>query len=166
MIRTGTSQDITAVQEIAHISWNDTYEGIIPPTIQESFLNKSYSMPMMEMRLKKTIVLVAEHEGQPIGFANFTKLDDDGDAELIALYLKPEYQRNGYGKKLLDSGLSYLLNGSNLFVYVESENQKGRSFYEANGFELVEEFEELFEGHPLQTAKYVFDLKTSKVPAL
>ncbi|TAA71854.1 GNAT family N-acetyltransferase [Planococcus salinarum] len=163
MIRTGTAQDITAVQEIAQISWTDTYQDIIPVNIQQNFLDKSYSVPMMEMRLKKTILLLAEHEGQPVGFANFTKLDDDGDAELIALYMKPEHQRNGYGKKLLDSGLAYLLDGSNLFVYVESENLKGRSFYEANGFEFVEEFEELFEGHPLQTAKYVYNLKA---PAL
>ena len=81
MIRTGTPKDITAVQEIAHISWNDTYQDIIPVNIQQSFLDKSYSVPMMEMRLKKTILLLAEHEGEPIGFANFTKLDDDGDAE-------------------------------------------------------------------------------------
>ena len=163
MIRTGTPQDIAAVQEIAHISWNDTYQDIIPLNIQQSFLDKSYSVPMMEMRLKKTILLLAEHEGEPVGFANFTKLDDDGDAELIALYLKPEHQRNGYGKMLLNSGLTYLLDGSNLFVYVECENKKGRSFYEANGFEFVEEFEELFEGHPMQTAKYVYNLKA---PAL
>lgn len=160
MIRTGTIDDIASVQEIAYISWNDTYEGIIPSPIQKSFLEKSYSTPMMEMRLKKTIMLVAMHEEEPIGFANFTKLDQDGDAELIALYLKPEYQRNGYGKQLLSSGLSYLLNGSELSVYVEAENEKGRNFYEATGFEFVEEFEELFEGHPLKTAKYVYNLKT------
>lgn len=163
MIRTGTIDDIASVQEIAYISWNDTYEGIIPSPIQKSFLDKSYSTPMMEMRLKKTIMLMAMHDEEPIGFANFTKLDQDGDAELIALYLKPEYQRNGYGKQLLNSGLSHLLDGSELSVYVEAENEKGRNFYEANGFEFIEEFEELFEGHPLKTAKYVYNLKT---PAL
>ena len=55
MIRTGTSQDITAVQEIAHTSWNDTYQNIIPSNIQQSFLDKSYSVPMMEMRLKQNL---------------------------------------------------------------------------------------------------------------
>ncbi|ANU26454.1 GNAT family N-acetyltransferase [Planococcus versutus] len=163
MIRTGTSADIPSVQEIAKVSWNDTYAGIIPLTIQESFLDKSYSIPMMEMRLKKTIILLAEHEGRPVGFANFTKVDEDGDAELIAIYMKPEFQRSGYGKQLLSQGLSYLPNGNQLFVYVESENRKGRNFYEANGFELLEEFEELFEGHPLQTAKYVYTFKTTAI---
>ncbi|RNF38541.1 GNAT family N-acetyltransferase [Planococcus salinus] len=159
MIRAGTPQDITSVQEIAHISWSDTYEGIIPSQIQKSFLDKSYSAAMVEMRLERTILLLAEHDGEAVGFANFTKVDEDGDAELIAMYLKPEHQRNGYGKQLLHSGLSYLLNGSQLFVYVECENKKGRHFYETNGFELVEEFEELFEGHPLKTAKYVYRMK-------
>lgn len=163
MIRAGTIEDIKAVQEIAHISWNDTYEGIIPSPVQKSFLDKSYSTPMMEMRLKRTIVLMAVHEGEPIGFANFTKVDEDGDAELIAIYLKPDHQGIGYGKKLLHSGISYLLDGNQLFVYVECENKKGRSFYEANGFKFVEEFAELFEGYPLQTAKYVYNLKA---PAL
>ena len=164
MIRTGTIEDIASVQEIAYVSWNDTYEGIIPSPAQKSFLDKSYSTPMMEMRLEKTIVLVAIHEDEAIGFANFTKLDQDGDSELIALYLKPEYQRNGFGKKLLDSGLSRLFDGSELSVYVGSENEKARNFYAANGFEFVEEFEELFEGHPIKTAKYVYDLKV-KTPA-
>ncbi|MCP2036018.1 ribosomal protein S18 acetylase RimI-like enzyme [Planomicrobium sp. HSC-17F08] len=163
LIRAGTIEDIASVQEIAYVSWHDTYEGIIPSPVQKSFLDKSYSTSMMEMRINRTIVLLAMHEDEPIGFANFTKLDEDGDAELIAIYLKPQYQRNGYGKQLLNSGLSYLIEGSQLFVYVESENTKGRNFYEANGFEFVEEFEELFEGHPLRTAKYVYDLKT---PAL
>lgn len=158
MIRTGTPADIESVKEVAHISWNDTYAGIIPSPIQQKFLEQSYSTPMLEMRLERTILLLAEHEGQTVGFANFTKVDEDGDAELIAMYMKPEHQRSGYGKKLLTDGLSRLKGGLQLFVYVESENVKGRNFYEANGFQLLEEFEELFEGHPLQTAKYVFDL--------
>lgn len=158
MIRTGTPADIDAVREIAHISWNDTYAGIIPLPIQQKFLEQSYSTPMLEMRLERTILLLAERDGQTVGFANFTRVDEDGDAELIAMYMKPEHQRSGYGKKLLDDGLSRLKGGQQLFVYVESENRKGRNFYEANGFQLLEEFEELFEGHPLQTAKYVFDL--------
>ncbi|MBT2584027.1 GNAT family N-acetyltransferase [Planococcus sp. ISL-109] len=158
MIRKGIPADIASVREIAHISWNDTYAGIIPSPIQQKFLEQSYSTPMLEMRMERTLLLLAEQDGQAIGFANFTKVDEDGDAELIAMYMKPEHQRSGYGKQLLVDGLSHLKGGQQLFVYVESENTKGRNFYEANGFQLLEEFEELFEGHPLQTAKYVFDL--------
>jgi len=152
--------DIAAVQQIAKISWNDTYEGIIPIDVQNLFIERAYSNAMMMKRLEKTSVYVAIHEEEVIGFANFTRVDEDGDAELTAIYMLPQYQRLGYGKKLLSEGLQYINDAQQLFVYVESENKKGRTFYERNGFTCIEEFDEFFEGHPLSTAKYVHYLKT------
>lgn len=152
--------DIAAVQQIAKISWNDTYEGIIPTNIQDLFIERAYSNAMMMKRLEKTSVYVAVHDETIIGFANFTRVDEDGDAELTAIYLLPSHQHLGYGKQLLNAGLEHIQNAQQLFVYVESENQKGRAFYERNNFSCIEEFDEFFEGHPLSTAKYVYYLKT------
>lgn len=160
MIRAMTFKDIATVQQIAKISWNDTYKDIIPPSVQQLFLEKAYSNNMLAKRIEKTIFLIAEYEGQPIGFANFTYVDGDGDAELTAIYVLPEYQKIGYGKRLLHAGLNELEAGQQLFVYVESKNERARSFYERFGFEYLEEFDEYFEGHPLATAKYVYLLKT------
>lgn len=168
MIRAGTTKDIAAVQEIARISWTDTYADILPSDVKNTFLDMSYSNAMLQKRLEKTILLVAEHENEVIGFANFTRVDEDGDAELIAMYLKPNFQRNGYGTQLLFDGLSRLAGGKQLFVYIDAENEKGRHFYEANGFSFLEEFEELFEGYPVFTAQYVYNLEAyhnQKVPA-
>ena len=152
--------DIAAVQQIAKITWNDTYEGIIPATIQELFIERSYSSAMMMQRLEKTAVYVALHEDTIVGFANFTRIDEDGDAELTAIYMLPSHQHLGYGKKLLSAGLKNISSANQLLVYVESENKKGRAFYERNNFTCMEEFDEIFEGHPLSTAKYVYYLKT------
>lgn len=152
--------DIAAVQQIAKISWHDTYEGIIPTAIQDLFIERAYSNAMMMKRLEKTSVYVAIHEEEIIGFANFTRVDEDGDAELTAIYLLPSHQHLGYGKQLLVEGLQNIQDAQQLFVYVECENQKGRLFYERNNFTCIEEFDEFFEGHPLSTAKYVYYLKT------
>ena len=152
--------DIAAVQQIAKITWNDTYEGIIPATIQELFIERSYSSAMMMKRLEKTAVYVALHDDHIVGFANFTRVDEDGDSELTAIYMLPSHQHLGYGKKLLSEGLKNISDANQLLVYVESENQKGRAFYERNNFTCIEEFDEFFEGHPLSTAKYVYYLKT------
>ncbi len=153
--------DIPAVQQIAKISWNDTYEGIIPIDVQNLFIEKAYSTAMLMKRLEKTSVYVAVHQEElVVGFANFTRVDEDGDAELTAIYLLPAYQRLGYGKRLIAEGLQSIHHAQQLFVYVESENIKGRTFYESNDFTCIEEFDELFEGHPLSTAKYVRYLKT------
>lgn len=160
MIRAITFQDIAAVQQIATISWNDTYKNIIPENIQQLFLEKAYSKTMLAKRIEKTIFLLAECEGKPVGFANFTYVDGDGDAELTAIYVLPAYQKIGYGQKLLQAGLHEIREGHQLFVYVESENNAARIFYEKFGFDCLEEFDEHFEGHPLSTAKYVYLLKT------
>lgn len=160
MIRAITLEDLTTVQQIAKISWNDTYKGIIPEEIQNLFLDKAYSNTMLAKRMEKTIFLLAEYENNVVGFANFTYVDEDGDAELTAIYVLPEFQQLGLGKKMLLAGLSEMPTGKQLFVYVESENTSARIFYERFGFECLEEFDEYFEGHPLSTAKYVYLLKT------
>ena len=160
MIRAMKLEDIAAVQQIAKISWNDTYDGIIPIEVQNLFIERAYSTAMMMKRLEKTSVYVAVHDDQVVGFANLTRVDEDGDAELTAIYLLPSHQRMGYGKQLLEEGLQHIQDARQLFVYVESDNKKGRDFYENIGFTCIEEFDELFEGHPLSTAKYVYYLKT------
>ena len=160
MIRATTLEDISTVQQIARISWNDTYRDIIPEETQELFLQKAYSTMMLAKRMEKTIFLIAEYNNQAIGFANFTTVDEDGDAELTAIYVLPEFQKLGYGKKLLQAGLDKMHSGRQLFVYVESKNEKARIFYENVGFKCLEEFDEFFEGQPLSTAKYVHLLKT------
>lgn len=157
MIRPMTTEDISYIQQIAHITWNDTYAGVIPENIQTAFINSTYSDAMMLKRMEKTHMLVAECEkGTPIGFLNFTKEDEDGDSELTAMYILPAYQHTGYGKKLFDFTLDMLGNAKQLFVYVDSRNTVGRAFYEKQGFELLEVFKEYFEGYPVETAQYVY----------
>ncbi|MER2008350.1 GNAT family N-acetyltransferase [Psychrobacillus sp. BL-248-WT-3] len=160
MIRATTLNDIPTIQQIAQVSWNDTYKDIIPENIQKLFLEKAYSPMMIAKRIEKTIFLIAEYKGEAIGFANFTYVDEDGDAELTAIYVLPEFQKMGYGRKLLEAGVNHMSIGKQLFVYVESKNERARIFYEHYGFECLEEFDEYFEGHPLSTAKYLFPLKT------
>lgn len=43
IIREMKQEDIHAVQSVAKIAWHDTYEGIIPREIQDSFLDEAYS---------------------------------------------------------------------------------------------------------------------------
>ena len=42
-IREMKMEDIQQVQQVAKISWNITYKGIIPLEIQESFLRAAYN---------------------------------------------------------------------------------------------------------------------------
>ena len=53
MIRATTLDDISTVQQIAKISWNETYRNIIPENIQALFLEKAYSNTMLAKRMEE-----------------------------------------------------------------------------------------------------------------
>ncbi|WP_040225258.1 GNAT family N-acetyltransferase [Bhargavaea cecembensis] len=163
MIRLMTPNDIETVRQIAEISRRRAYEGVLPATAQQMSLDRDYSAPMLMKRMEKTTMLIAEHEGRPVGFANFTRVDEDGDAELTAFHLLPQFEESDLGSRMIEAGVARLEHGLRLFAYVEGPNESACAFFESCGFELLEEFEELFEGYPTLTTQYVHYLKT---PAL
>lgn len=149
--------DIKAVQEVAKMSWHTTYAGIIPLAVQDQFLKVAYSDRMMERRLSHSFIWVAEADDKLIGFAHFSSVKD-GECELSAIYLLPDHQGKGIGSALLNFGLRELEGIEKLYINVEKENRIGRTFYEAKGFNVVEEFDEDFDGHRLKTVKMVLNV--------
>ena len=159
MIRHMMEKDIVAVQQIIRTTWKDTYTDLLPEVVQTKFLDSAYSTPMVLKRMEKTAVLIAEQHGVPVGFLNTTHVDEDGDSELTALYILPEYQRQGIGLELFENALSLLGSGVQLFVYVDDLNYSAKAFYEKMGFQLMDVFDEHFEGVPVETAQYVYTIQ-------
>lgn len=120
VIREMKQEDIHAVQSVAKIAWHDTYEGIIPREIQDSFLDEAYSDEKMKYRLENTHLFVAEEEGEVIGFANFSPVRLQNEAELGAIYLLPDQQGKGIGSALLQKGLTVLKGIRKLYIHVEA----------------------------------------------
>ncbi|MET4563173.1 ribosomal protein S18 acetylase RimI-like enzyme [Lysinibacillus parviboronicapiens] len=152
IIRQMREEDIFFVQEIAKSSWHDTYEGIIPKKVQERFLQIAYSKESLLKRRQKSSFLVAVLDESLVGFANFSKTNN-GQAELFAIYLVPNMQHKGIGTALLENGIQQLENLTTLTVCVEKENTIAMRFYQAKGFQFVEEFDDLFDGHVLKTIR-------------
>ena len=150
-------EDIQQVQQVAKISWNSTYEGIIPFAIQESFLNSAYNDEMMKRRIEHSFIFVSEVDEKIVGFANFSPVKE-GEAELGAIYLYPQYQGKGIGTALLKEGIKNLEGVKELFINVEKENINGTTFYNAKGFDAVSEFDDNFDGHILKTVRMVLKL--------
>lgn len=153
IIRQMKEEDIPFVQEIAKTSWGVTYEGIIPMHIQSRFLEAAYSEERLITRLQTSPFLVAELDESLVGFANFSTVNDDGQAELFAIYLLPDVQNKGIGSALLESGIQKLRGITSLTVCVEKDNTIGSQFYKAKNFQYVEEFDDLFDGHILKTLR-------------
>ncbi|MBS4199037.1 GNAT family N-acetyltransferase [Bacillus sp. FJAT-49732] len=154
-IREMQKEDISKIQEIAIISWNDTYRGIIPTEIQEMFLRSAYNDEMLQRRLEHSTIFVSEVDGEIVGFANFSTVNEDGKTELTAIYLDPEYQGKGIGTALLKKGITTLAGAKEIYINVEKDNSIGLTFYRAKGFEFVSEFSEEFYGYFLNTVRMV-----------
>lgn len=149
-IRRMLIEDTKQVQDVAKKSWNATYEGIIPNNIQENFLKGAYNDEMMQKRLSHSLLLVAEVENKIAGFANFSPVNEQGQSELSAIYLYPEYQGHGIGTALLDNGIAMLENLKEVYLDVEKDNTIGTNFYKAKGFKIVDEYDDNFDGHILK----------------
>ncbi len=159
LIRRATFADIIAIRRIATITWTQTYQHIIPQDIQAIFLQRNYSDHAMRNRLERSLLLVAETDGEINGFANFfsSKVDVE-EAELGAIYILPEWQSKGIGTQLLHKGIEELSGVKRLFVDVEKDNLKGYTFYSSKGFVVIKEYEEQFHGHKLKLLKMVLGL--------
>lgn len=158
VIRKMSYPDIQEVQEIAQTSWHATYEGIIPRDVQDRFLAQAYNPDMLEKRYSGSPFYVAEQEGVIVGFANYSNIQTGQWVELAAIYLHPEYQKQGIGTALLQKGIEDL-KPAYVCINVEKDNTIGMNFYKAKGFKVVEEFEEDFDGHQLQTVRMKLDVK-------
>ena len=158
IIRTMHVEDIPQVQDVAKKSWNATYEGIIPFEIQEKFLKVAYNNDRMKQRLERSFLFVAEIDSNVVGFANFSPVYDEGKAELGAIYLYPEYQGKGIGSALLQKGINELEGVEEIYINVERDNEIGKSFYDAKGFQVLKEFDDDFEGYILKTVRMVLNV--------
>jgi GNAT superfamily N-acetyltransferase len=158
MIRKMQMADIHQVQQVTKTSWNDTYEGIIPFEIQESFLRAAYNDEMMQRRLENSFIWVSEVDGKIVGFANFTPAKEYGVTELGAIYVIPDCQGKGIGTALLNEGIKNIDGAKEIFINVEKENCIGTTFYKAKGFDVVSEFDDDFDGHILKTVRMVLEV--------
>lgn len=154
-IRKLTKNDIKSVQEVVTLSWHDTYNHIIPRKIQKRFLHVTYSEEALIERMDHSHFFIAEKDNHIVGFANFSLLDDRGQIELGALYLHPDFKRQGIGKQLFHKGLNEIEGVKEVLVHVEKHNKEAQAFYNKIGFTYVKEIHEFFYGYPLHSIQFI-----------
>ena len=148
-------EDTKNVQSIAKTTWNATYEGIIPLEVQNNLLRLNYSDESMIQRIERSIVYVADVEGKVVGFANYSTVRDGGMVELAAIYPYPEFRGRGIGTALIQRAVKELEGIKEVYINVEKDNKIGMNFYEAKGFEKVNELDKEFDGHILKQVRMV-----------
>ncbi len=133
-LRPATVQDIDLVQDMIRVIWGDTFQGILPQKDQAQVLRFSYSRESLMKSVRENVFLLSEVRGAAAGFVDMGMLGDV--LYLHRLYVMPQYQRRGLGRRMLENAISKneSLSCSLVVATVETENLKARAFYRKMGF--------------------------------
>jgi ribosomal protein S18 acetylase RimI-like enzyme len=144
-IRRATPADAPALATIHVRSWQWAYQGQVPDaylehlgwTLSERIEARRTQLEQLPPEYR---YWVAEHLGQPAGFA-VTRPNEDADAapltaEVLALYLAPEAVVRGIGRTLFAHAVAdFQQRGYHqATLWVLESNERARHFYEAAGW--------------------------------
>jgi len=161
-IRLATPHDATAIAQVRVMAWRTTYRGMIPAAYLDA-MKVEDSAALWERILtaspNTTSTFVAEVEGLVVGFASGLMLPEPKlgfDAELSAVYLEREYQRQGVGRRLVArvAAAQQAHAATGLIAWVIAGNKGARAFYESLGAELIVEQPFNWDGMDLVEAGY------------
>ena len=141
-IRSWQREDFQKVKNILLTTWKDTYS-FIPLNDIETYFNEFYSdQRLIEMFDDPfTNGILAEVESNPVGWMKLYHNNLEKKFFVSSLYVLPEYQGYGIGKKLL--GEAYRIakekHFSNVWLGVMKQNVKSLEWYINLGFIFDEE---------------------------
>ncbi|WP_049928769.1 GNAT family N-acetyltransferase [Halopiger goleimassiliensis] len=158
-IRPATVDDREPIRRVAREAWHDTYDELAPDTIDETiddwYGDESFADALEE---PGTAVLVAEVDGEVVGFTHGVVHEDEGD--VLRMYVHPDHQGEGVGTALHERLREDLedLSMNRMRAIDLASNDASRAFYERLGFERTDEAEVEFGDETHTEAVYTLEL--------
>lgn len=146
VVRRATVDDAEGVARVHTRSWQFAYRGILSNDYLDA-LRWETRFEMWSRRLSDTqptsnnVFVATETDGTVTGFASIGEVRDDDLTsrkffELYAIYVAPEFWDLGVGRALWEIALTSVPSGTpGVSLWVLTENERGRRFYERQGFE-------------------------------
>jgi GNAT superfamily N-acetyltransferase len=143
-------------------AWREAYQGIIPGVALEKMVSRR-GPRWWRATIGRGRPLVVLDIGQGIaGYVSYGRCRDrslPADGEIDELYLAPEYQGIGLGRRLFQAVRNDLRDRDMLriAVWALEENRRACAFYEGLGGRSIARVEERIGGAPLGKVAYLFD---------
>lgn len=143
LIREATVNDIPQISKVAAITYRHTFTPAYDnPDDIESVIQKTRSEIYFLNIIDSTTILVIEQNHTIIGYASISEVENyidqakEGDQKLSAIYILPEHQGKGHGKKLLAETLDHprAKQANRVFLEVWASNEKALRLYQTQGF--------------------------------
>ena len=135
---TADEKDILSIRNLAQVTFPATYSSIISAEQIDFMMDMMYSETVLRRELEGGVTfLMLLADGTPAGFVSFGKQDDEGLFHLHKIYLLPEYQGLGYGRKMfLKAEQEMRAQGAKAFELNVNRHNKALDFYKKMGMSI------------------------------
>lgn len=148
-IRGARADDAEAIAAVHDAAWRDAYRGIIPGRELERMLARRGPRWWRRAIAHGTRLTVLDFDETVSGYTSYGRnrvptLPFGG--EIFELYLAPEFQGIGFGRRLFDAARRDLANHGlrSTLVWALADNDRALGFYERLGGRIVREAQERF----------------------
>ncbi len=148
-IRRAKPSDAAAVAGTHDEAWRTAYQGIIPGTELEKLISRRGSHWWDSAIRKGSRIALMQFGDSVAGYANYGRNRARSlfyDGEIYELYLRPEFQGLGFGRRLFTAARRDLAQSGlkSLVVWALSDNEPAVEFYRALGGRAVARSSERF----------------------
>ena len=124
------------LRELLRTCWTDTYTGILPDAVIRTAIETWQSKDAVSSGLSNPNAYYAGYfENGALRGMVAARMVDDSTLRIAQLYVHPEHQRKGIGRKLMDAAVEHFDKAITVTLEVEEGNPKGVAFYRKYGFE-------------------------------
>lgn len=164
-ISIATKFELPIIKDLALKIWPSAYGEIISDVQLEYMLTKFYDLDFLEiqMNVKNQVFLIIENENKPVGFCSYElNIENSENTKLHKLYVLPETQGTGIGKKLLNEVEKIALENKNFSVILNvNRYNTAFDFYKKQNYNVVKEVDiEIGNGYLMED--FVMEKKLKK----
>ncbi|MCC5976812.1 MAG: GNAT family N-acetyltransferase [Salinarimonas sp.] len=161
-IRIAGPADFRGISQTFDQAWREAYRGVIPGIQLERLVQRRGPTWWRLTLQRPRPVAVLEIRKKIAGYACYGRCRDasiPASGEIDELYLRPEYQGLGFGRRLFGSVRADLRarHAGPILVWSLAENERACGFYEAMGGKRVATRDEQVAGTRLTKVAYRFD---------
>ena len=160
-IRRAKPGDAAALSGVFEAAWREAYCGIIPGVALERMLARRGPAWWRAAAQRSRGLVVLDIGERVAGYASYGRCRDrslPAEGEVDELYLAPEYQGLGFGRRLFKAVRNDLADhdARRVAVWSLADNSRARAFYEGLGGRMIAETRESCGGTPLAKVAYLF----------